>query len=106
MKRLIIAGVVIAAILCSLPAFGITLLHEFAGGTGDGGTPYGSLTLSGSTLYGMTRGGGDSGAGVVFKVNTDGTGYDLLHEFAGGGDDGASPAGSLTLSGSNAFSSQ
>ena len=29
-----------------------TLLHSFAGGTGDGANPQCALTLSGSTLYG------------------------------------------------------
>lgn len=73
-------------------AFGITLLHEFAGyHGGDGGYPYGSLTLSGSTLYGMTKRGGGHHCGVVFKVDTDGGGYDRLHEFAGRGDAGRYP---------------
>ena len=31
-----------------------TVLHSFAGGTTDGEYPYGSLTLSGKILYGMT----------------------------------------------------
>ena len=79
------------------------LLHEFAGGADDGKWPSGSLTLSGSTLYGMTRDGGDSNGGVVFKIETDGTGFSLLHEFAGGADDGAWPDGSLTLSGSTLY---
>jgi uncharacterized repeat protein (TIGR03803 family) len=81
----------------------IALLHEFAGGVNDGGSPLGSLTLSGSTLYGMTRYGGNSNNGVVFKVGADGSGYQLLHEFAGGANDGASPEDSLTLSGSTLY---
>jgi uncharacterized repeat protein (TIGR03803 family) len=80
-----------------------TLLHEFAGGNTDGSSPYGSLTLSGSTLYGMTRFGGSGDAGTVFKMNTDGTGFSLLHEFSGGVDDGRIPFGSLTLSGSTLY---
>jgi uncharacterized repeat protein (TIGR03803 family) len=82
---------------------GFGLLHEFAGGVSDGQNPYGSLTLSGSTLYGMTRVGGDSNFGTIFKVGTDGTGFGLLHEFAGGGSDGQDPYGSLTLSGSTLY---
>ena len=80
---------------------GYSHLHEFAGGANDGEGPTGSLTLSGSTLYGMTRDGGDHDDGTVFKMNTDGTGFDLLHEFAGG--DGIWPTGSLTLSGSTLY---
>jgi uncharacterized repeat protein (TIGR03803 family) len=83
---------------------GFSLLHEFAGGGSDGSNPnYGSLTLSGSTLYGMTAKGGDNDGGVVFQVNTDGSGFSLLHEFAGGGSDGYQPQGSLTLSGSTLY---
>ena len=33
---------------------GFAVLHGFAGGADDGKKPYGSLILSGSTLYGMT----------------------------------------------------
>jgi len=80
------------------------LLHHFAGGTSDGGTPRGSLLLDGSTLYGMTSEGGANGGGTVFAVSTGGGGYRLLHEFAGGPDDGAEPIyGALALSGSNLY---
>ena len=82
---------------------GYTNLHKFAGGTSDGANPYDSLTLSGTTLYGMTSKGGTSDNGVVFKVNTDGGGYTNLHEFAGGSGDGAGPDGSLVLSGTTLY---
>jgi uncharacterized repeat protein (TIGR03803 family) len=77
---------------------GYTNLHEFAGGTGDGYAPEGSLTVSNNTLYGMTHNGGAANLGVVFKMNADGTSYTNLHEFAGGSGDGALPGGSLTMS--------
>ena len=82
---------------------GYSHLHEFAWGAVDGMHPYGSLILSGSTLYGMTSEGGSHNKGVVFKVNTDGTGYGILHNFTGYTDDGAQPWGSLTLSGSTLY---
>jgi len=44
-----------------------TILHSFAGGKGDGGYPRGDLLLDGSTLYGMTDGGGANNAGVIFS---------------------------------------
>jgi uncharacterized repeat protein (TIGR03803 family) len=78
---------------------GFSLLRKFAGGSADGSSPYGSLTLDGSTLYGMTSAGGDANAGTMFQMNTDGTGFSLLHEFAGGGTDGSAPNGSLTQDG-------
>ena len=80
---------------------GYSLLHSFAGGTSDGASPHGSLTLTGSILYGMTAGGGSSNnPGVLFRMNADGSGYTLLHNFTGGATDGSNPSGSLTLSGS------
>ncbi|MBW2072058.1 MAG: hypothetical protein JRI89_12505 [Deltaproteobacteria bacterium] len=75
------------------------IMHEFTGGGNDGSHPAGSLILSGFTLYGMTYYGGDSDMGVVFRIKTDGSGFSLLHEFTGGGNDGSHPAGSLIVSG-------
>jgi uncharacterized repeat protein (TIGR03803 family) len=82
---------------------GFALLHEFPSGAGDGYYPFGSLILSGSTLYGMTNYGGNYDKGTVFKIQTDGSGFALLHEFAGGAADGASPRGSLILSGTTLY---
>ena len=63
----------------------------------------GSLTLSGSTLYGMTSYGGTHYHGTIFKINTDGTGFQLLHSFEKWSKDGGDPRGSLTLSGSTLY---
>ena len=79
---------------------GYQMLHQFSGGSTDGQWSPGNLTQSGSTLYGMTYGGGSSGLGTAFKLNTDGTGFQLLHSFAGGSNDGSRTHGSLLLSGS------
>jgi uncharacterized repeat protein (TIGR03803 family) len=73
----------------------LTILHDFTGGPGDGANPYGSLCPSGDILYGMTYNGGVSNFGVVFTINTDGSGYTNLHEFTGGPNDGRNPYGSL-----------
>ena len=72
----------------------------------DGANPLGNLTLSGSTLYGMTGGaGGDNNDGTVFKINTNGTGFQTILSFTGtnGQYPGQYPLGSLTLSGSTLF---
>lgn len=82
---------------------GYTVLHEFAGGNEDGAYPRGDLTLAGDMLYGMTDFGGDGNKGTVFSIGTDGTGFTLLHEFAGGADDGASPEGSLAMAGTTLY---
>ncbi len=81
----------------------INLLHSFAGGATDGAYPAGSLILKGSTLYGMTSNGGTSNFGMIFKINTNGTGFALLHSFAGGATDGDYPEGSLILKGSTLY---
>ena len=80
-----------------------TNLHEFTGGTSDGKSPYGSLLLSGSTLYGMTVAGGNNDSGTVFKIDVDGSNYTNLHDFAGGAGDGKSPYSALILSDSTLY---
>ncbi len=83
---------------------GYAVLHSFAGGPSDGRYPYrASLILKGSTLYGMTFYGGTSDAGTIFKINKNGTGFALLHSFAGGVSDGESPVGSLIIKGSTFY---
>jgi uncharacterized repeat protein (TIGR03803 family) len=46
-----------------------------------GTTPKGALALSGSTLYGTASAGGNGQAGVVFQIDTSGTGFTPLHTF-------------------------
>jgi uncharacterized repeat protein (TIGR03803 family) len=80
---------------------GFALIHNFLGGTNDGSGPEGTLTLVGSTLYGTTSAGGSHNDGTIFKVNTDGTGYALLHEFNAQG--GGLPNGDLTFIGTSLY---
>jgi uncharacterized repeat protein (TIGR03803 family) len=54
----------------------------------DGAFPQTQLVLSGNTLYGITDGGDLYGFGNVFAVNSDGTGFTVLHTFTGGSDGG------------------
>jgi len=93
---------------------GFTNLHSFKGPSGsaannDGGGPNARLVLAGNALYGTTAFGSGFDNGTVFKINTDGTGYTNLHNFAplsynGVIDvftnaDGANPFAGLILSG-------
>ena len=77
----------------------VSVIHSFAGGLNDGATPYNSLTLVGSTLYGMSFKGGSANCGTIFKVDTDGSDFSIIHSFAGGTNDGSLPKGDLTLVG-------
>ena len=81
----------------------VTVLHSFAGGTNDGEFPCASIVLIDSTLYGSAELGGPDNLGVVFKINTNGTGFGILHPFATGTSDGHLPLGGLTLVGSTLF---
>jgi uncharacterized repeat protein (TIGR03803 family) len=74
-----------------------TSLHSFTGGN-DGANPSAGLIISGNTLYGTTAGGGSSGNGTVFAVNTNGSGFTNLYSFSGG-NGGANPQAALILSG-------
>jgi len=80
---------------------GFTNLHSFTAG-GGGGYPRAGLILSGSTLYGTALYGGSSGYGVVFALNTDGTGFTNLHSFTSASD-GANPYAGLVLSGNTLY---
>jgi uncharacterized repeat protein (TIGR02543 family) len=79
---------------------GYRTLHTFAADPSDGANARGSLVLSGGILYGMTLGGGTNGLGTIFQIGIDGSGFQILHHFGGGANDGASPYWSLVLANS------
>jgi uncharacterized repeat protein (TIGR03803 family) len=72
---------------------GFSVLHEFAPSTSNnvnsnpistqGNAVHGAL-IEGSDgfLYGVARFGGPTGAGTVFKIDKDGSGFSVLHAFA------------------------
>ena len=59
------------------------------------------MILSSNTLYGTTALGGSGGAGTVFKIKTDGTGFTNLYQFSGS--NGAGPYAGLIQSGNTLF---
>lgn len=79
------------------------VLHTFTGASGDGSSASGSPTVSGTSLFGVLDRGGSANLGAIYTMNTDGSGFSLLHSFAGGSGDGSFPGGSLTLSGSTLY---
>ena len=75
---------------------GYTTLHSFAGGPGDGATPYGQLLLgTDGKLYSVTYEGGSLSKGIMWRMNTDGTQYDVALNFGGDGGDATDPEASL-----------
>lgn len=75
----------------------------------DGAYPIGGMVLLSNTLYGASSQGGTAAGGTVFKINTDGSGFGLLHSFTpanpvtGVPGDGGYPLGSLVVSGSTLY---
>ena len=92
---------------------GFTNLHSFTASSyeeypytninSDGAFPDAGLILSGNTLYGTASRGGNSDNGTVFALNTDGTGFTTLHNFAGYPSDGTNPQAGLILSGNTLY---
>src|SRR6266550_1992658 len=63
----------------------------------DGANPKGALVSDRNVLYGTTEMGGTNAYGTVFRLNTDGTGFVVLKNFAF--DDGINPMGTLVWDG-------
>ena len=96
---------------------GFTNLYNFTAISGplstnsDGAIPQAKLILSGNMLYGTADDGGSSGAGTVFKINTNGMFFKTLHSFTAlssgsfpsTNGDGAYPIASLVLSGTTLY---
>jgi uncharacterized repeat protein (TIGR03803 family) len=83
---------------------GYTVLHNFDPAVGgDGKYPWPSLAIgTDGALYGTCAGGGSGtaptgnyGAGSVFKLNPDGSGYTILYNFGSSSEDGYSPRSPL-----------
>jgi uncharacterized repeat protein (TIGR03803 family) len=65
----------------------VTVLHSFQGGT-EGQQPYAGLVqATDGLLYGTTYLGGSNNAGVVFKVNPNGSGNTPIYHFSTNGSD-------------------
>ena len=79
------------------------VINTFTGSESDGREPHGSLYLSGGILYGMTLWGGSEGLGTIFRINTDGSDFNLIHNFTGNTDDGSYPHASLCGSGNTLY---
>lgn len=81
---------------CTIANAQYTKLFDFTG-SATGSAPFGSLISDGTFLYGMTRFGGTSNTGTIFKINIDGTGYVKLKDLDSAS--GYYPEGSLISDG-------
>jgi uncharacterized repeat protein (TIGR03803 family) len=91
-----------------------TVLHNFGGQPENGRIPYGLLVLYNGIFYGTTTYGGPpyqvppenpANKGNLFKMNLDGSGFTILHEVAGGANDGWKPWSGLAITGSTIYGS-
>jgi len=67
----------------------------------EGTGPVSALLLSDDILFGTAADGGVFGAGTVFKIDSSGDGFSVLHSFGYG--DGAQPRAGLVLSGNTLY---
>jgi uncharacterized repeat protein (TIGR03803 family) len=61
----------------------VTVLHTFGQGS-DGASPNGVVQGPTGNLYGVTQTGGTANFGIVYEVSTDGSSYNILHNFGDG----------------------
>jgi hypothetical protein len=73
------------------------MLHSFAD-FGTAGYQLGNLVHSGSLLVGTVSTGGPTGDGLIFSMNSDGSNYQVLHNFTG-----YNPGGYLAVDGSTVY---
>lgn len=82
----------------NLDGSGFATLRHFPGKNGDGSWPVGALVQSANgILYGVTSQGGTYGAGTMYQISPDGTGYTILYNFQG------TPLAGLMLASDGAF---
>lgn len=78
---------------CNTNGSNYIVLKQFVGGELSGAQS--GLIQYRGYLYGFMQSGGVAGQGGIFRIRTDGTGYQLMHEF--NNTDGNSPLGSPTI---------
>lgn len=75
---------------------GFTILRSFTSSVEGYGLNDG-VTLSGSFLYGACAGGGNLGGGTIFRIGTNGTGFQVLRNLPTSGADGSTPLGGIIV---------
>ncbi len=83
---------------------GYAALHSFQGVPSDGASPSAALVQAADgVLYGTTSYGGTNDGGTLFKINTNGLGFALLHSFGSTAGDGLNPVAALVGASDGAF---
>ncbi|MGA3268400.1 MAG: choice-of-anchor tandem repeat GloVer-containing protein [Verrucomicrobiota bacterium] len=108
---LVLAATGLVLTAARLTAQTLAVLHAFTPDNAmtmnlDGAYPEAGLVLSSNTLYGTANVGGSNNLGTVFSVATDGSGFTVLHAFAGTNVvnvEGAHPVGTLVWSGNTLY---
>ncbi len=59
----------------------VEVLHRFPAGAQDGENPFSGLIPWGGAFYGLTMEGGAHGAGTIYQINGDGSGYRTVFSF-------------------------
>lgn len=81
-----------------------SIIHSFGTQVDDARQPSAGLTLSDQgTLIGTTFAGGIANLGTVFRLNRDGSQYEMLHQFTGGFSDGIRSRSRLTPGAADSF---
>lgn len=84
---------------------GFQTLHSFASSANDssGSRPAGAVLVNGTTIYGTTTSGGASSVGILYRMQTDGSGFQNIHTFSNLSGLGSMPTAQLILDGSTIF---
>jgi uncharacterized repeat protein (TIGR03803 family) len=92
---------VVLSVFWAIPLDGQTynILHYFGGIGHDGYAPLTDLVLNGNTLYGTTASGGTNGGGIIFKINTGGSGYGIIRSLT----NSPAPEGGMVLIGNTLY---
>jgi uncharacterized repeat protein (TIGR03803 family) len=73
-----------------------SVIHHFDGPV-DGGNPFGKLLIVGTTIYAINFNDGPLGAGTIYRIDTSGDNFAVLHVFDAVSGDGYRPKGGLLL---------
>jgi len=81
----------------------LNILHNFLGGDAGSYPRSGVMLAENGELYGSTQFGGENSQGTIFKIETDGSGFETLYNLNSSTSDGRYPLGKLVESSPGTF---